>query len=208
MRILMTGSTLAFMPYVLTVDQRGSQRERDLVDEALDQVQTLVPKPVLSFERTAGDEFQGLLDDAAAVLDAVLMLVRRGAWSIGVGIGPVEEPLPASTRAARGPAFVRARAALDEAKQRPDHVAVIGGARPAADADAVLTLLAAVSARRSAAGWEAIALVEQGYTLAEAAERLGVSRQAVGQRLTVALWHQEQQVRPVLVRLLADADTG
>ncbi|MBB5786394.1 hypothetical protein [Jiangella mangrovi] len=194
------------MPFVLTVDQRGSRRSRDLVEDALSTLKQLVHEPLLAFERTAGDEFQGVLAEPAAAVDAARLLLRADAWSVGIGAGPVEEPLPASTRSARGPAFVHAREALDTAKQRPQHVAVVGAeAERAQEADAVLTLLAAVVSRRSPAGWAAIDLVEAGHTFAEAAEILGVSRQAVGQRLSVALWQQERDARPVVARLLHEA---
>ncbi|PSL04598.1 hypothetical protein CLV30_10562 [Haloactinopolyspora alba] len=194
------------MPYVLTVDQRGSRRGRDLVDEGIAVLRRRIPAPTLPFERTAGDEFQGMLADAADAVDAALALVRHGSWSVGLGVGPADEPLPASTRTARGPAFVHARSALDEAKQRTHHVAVVGADEYAHDADAVLSLLAAVLARRTDTGWEAVDLMAEAHTFADAAERLGVSRQAVGQRLAVALWQQERDVRPVVARLLAKSE--
>ncbi|MDP9407923.1 MAG: hypothetical protein M3P95_08660, partial [Actinomycetota bacterium] len=72
------------MPYVLTVDQRASRRGPDRVPEALALLGGGVA-PVLAFERTAGDEFQGVLADPADVVDVVVRLVRHGGWSIGVG---------------------------------------------------------------------------------------------------------------------------
>ena len=193
------------MPFVLTVDQRGSRRAGDRVADLLPRLQRDVPT-VLPFERTAGDEFQGLLDDAAAVVDLVLTLVREGGWSIGVGAGPVQVPLPASTRAATGPAFLAARRAVDAAKQRASHVAVRGAVpAEAADAQAVLGALASLVDRRSEQAWEAIAHVGAGRTQAQAAAALGVSRQAVGQRLAAAQWDLEQELRPTAARLLARA---
>lgn len=194
------------MPFVLTVDQRGSRRSRDLVEDALSTLKQLIHDPLLPFERTAGDEFQGVLAEPAAAVDAARMLLRVDAWSVGIGAGPVEEPLPASTRSARGPAFIHAREALDTAKQRPQHVAVVGsGAERARETDAVLTLIAALLTRRSPAGWAAIDLVESGHTFAAAADILGITRQAVGQRLSVALWQQERDALPVAARLLEEA---
>ena len=46
-------------------------------------------------------------------------LLRAGGWSIGVGAGPVQTPLPASTRAATGPAFLSARRAVEAATRPP-----------------------------------------------------------------------------------------
>jgi hypothetical protein len=81
-------------------------------------------------------------------------------------------------------------------------------AESAQGAEAVLTLAGAVSMRRTPGGWAAIdAWRAAGPTATqeEVAGRLGVSQQAVSQRVAAALWHEEQAVRPVLARLLAEA---
>jgi hypothetical protein len=193
------------VPFVLTVDQRASRRGPDRVAGVLDRLNATVPR-VLDFERTAGDEFQGVLDDPAQVVDVVLDLVRLGGWSIGVGAGPVQTPLPDSTRAATGTAFLCARRAVDAAKQRPSRLAVRGAAPPdAGDAQAVLAALAALLERRSDAAWEAIDLIAAGRTQAQAAAELGITRQAVGQRLAAAAWELERELRPTAARLLARA---
>lgn len=193
------------VPYVLTVDQRASRRTSDRVADALSELNATVPA-VLPFERTAGDEFQGVLAAAAEAVDVVLRLVRLGGWSIGLGAGPVQIPLPSSTRAAAGPAFLSARRAVDAAKQRPTRLAVRGAVPPeAADTQAVLSALAVVVQRRSEQAWEAIALVDAGRTQAQAAAELGISRQAVGQRLAAGLWDLERDLRPTAVRLLSRA---
>jgi hypothetical protein len=192
------------VPFVLTVDQRGSRRSADRVPGVLAAL-SAVPT-VLRFERTAGDEVQGVLDDPAAVVDVVRRLVRDGGWSIGIGAGPVQTPLPGSTRAGAGPAFISARTAVEAAKRRPVRLAVRGAAAdPAADAQAVLTAVAALVERRSDQAWEAIALVEAGRTQAQAATELGITRQAVGQRLAAGLWEVERDLVPAATRLLARA---
>ncbi|SDP34562.1 hypothetical protein SAMN05660199_03680 [Klenkia soli] len=195
------------MPFVLTVDQRASRRGSDRVAGAL---AVLADVPVvLGFERTAGDEFQGVLDHPAAVVAVLVRLVRAGGWSVGIGAGPVQTPLPDSTRAATGPAFLAARRAVDTAKGRPVRVAVQGpDAEAAADAQAVATVLALLLQRRSPQAWEAIDLVAAGRTQAEAAAALGVSRQAVGQRLAAASYEAELDLHPTLGRLLARAEVG
>ncbi len=193
------------MPYVLTVDQKGSRRNPDRVGDVLRELNDAVPA-LLAFERTAGDEFQGVLSDPDQVVDVVLRLVRAGDWSIGVGAGPVQTPLPPSTRAGAGPAFLGARRAVDAAKQRATRVAVRGAVpADAGDAQAVLGALAVVVDRRSEQAWEAISLVGGGRTQAEAATVLGISRQAVGQRLAAGLWDLERELRPTASRLLTRA---
>ena len=193
------------MAFVLTVDQRASRRGPDRVEAVLERLNGKVPT-TLAFERTAGDEFQGVLGDPVHVVDVALRLVRMGGWSIGVGAGPVQTPLPESTRAGAGPAFLAARRAVDAAKQRPFRLAVRGAVPPeAADAQAVLSALAGLVDRRSEQAWAAIELVEEGRTQSDAATALGISRQAVGQRLAAGMWELEKELRPTAARLLARA---
>ena len=193
------------VPFVLTVDQRASRTSPDRVPDTLRRLNAVVPT-VLGFERTAGDEFQGVLADPVVVVDTVMELLRLGGWSSGIGAGPVETPLPRSTRAAAGPAFLSARRAVDAAKQRPARLAVRGVVpTDAGDAQAVLTALAVVVERRSEQAWAAIALVGAGRTQADAATELGISRQAVGQRLAAGLWDLERDLRPTAARLLTRA---
>ncbi len=193
------------MPYVLTVDQRASRRNPDRVPEVLELLNGTV-STVLGFERTAGDEFQGVLAEPDDVVGVVLELVRQGEWSIGIGAGAVQTPLPRSTRAGTGQAYLSARRAVEAAKQRPTRLAVRGAVpADAGDAQAVLSALAVLVERRSEPAWEAIALVDGGRTQAEAAAELGISRQAVGQRLSAGLWDLERDLRPTAARLLTRA---
>ncbi|MFF0813794.1 hypothetical protein ACFYVR_01335 [Rhodococcus sp. NPDC003318] len=189
--------------FVMTVDQRRSRRDHDRVPALLDHFSgAALLRP---FERTAGDEVQAVSADADQVVDIALDLAATGAWSVGIGVGPVETPLPESTRAGRGPAFEAARTAVERAKNLPGSIAV-GGRSAAADAEAALMLLALTVSRRSEAGRAAVAAARSGLTQAETAERLGISKQAVSQRLSVAGWQAEQAGRRLATRLLEDAD--
>ncbi|PJI85615.1 hypothetical protein [Luteimicrobium subarcticum] len=212
--------------FVLTVDQRRSRRGTDLVPELLS-AHERIARPgdgvVLPLERTVGDEAQALLDDAALVVDTVLQVVRDGRWSVGIGVGGVDTPLPGSTRAARGPAYLAARDAVERAKRRPGAARIAvelgldagsGGGdgppaweRAARDAEALLVLLGAVVARRTDAGWEVVdRLARAGATQGDLARDLGVSQQAVSQRLLASMWPEEAAARPLAARLLQEAD--
>ncbi len=57
---------MAVMYYVMTIDQRRSQAGPDAVPAAEELLAGSAP--VRAFERTAGDEIQGLLDDPGAVV--------------------------------------------------------------------------------------------------------------------------------------------
>jgi len=124
--------------FVVTADQRGSRRHGDLVPAALEALGRMRPRPLRRFERTAGDEIQAVCDDPVVVVDIVLVLMRTSGWRIGVGVGPVETPLPRSGRAGRGPAFVAARTAVGAAHANVAQLAVVPapqGGSPAAVGD-------------------------------------------------------------------------
>lgn len=170
---------------VITVDQVGSRGADDLVASAL---AALAAVPALRpFERTAGDEFQGVLDDASALPRVVEPLMRAGSWSVGIGFGDVVRPLPSSARAGRGPAYEHARTAVEAAKGTPWRVCVRAPDPVAATAlEGALWLWATVLDRRSPRGWEVADLLEAGATHAEAARTLGISAPAVTQRARAA----------------------
>ncbi|TDE92488.1 hypothetical protein EXU48_13090 [Occultella glacieicola] len=204
--------------FVLTVDQDASRRRGDRVDAALAGLDAhidargLATDLALPFERTVGDEIQGVVTGAPAALDLVLYLQRRAEWSVGVGVGPVDLPLAGSARASSGEAFVRARAAVERAKGKsvPVPLALDAGERPngaADEAEALVQLLAAVVRRRTERGWEVVDLLTDGVgTAREAASRLGITPQAVSQRLDAAMWSVQDRVHPLAERLLADLD--
>jgi hypothetical protein len=192
---------------VLTADQIDSRRQGDQVDRTLAELAAVSTR--LPFTRTVGDEFQGVLEDPASVVDAILILVRADEWHVGLGLGGLSEPLPDDPRAARGDAFLCARQAVEEAKREPSHLRLIAARETdheTADAEAVLWLLGALWSRRTESGWQAVDLAREGSSQAEIAAELGVSRQAVGQRLAAAQWSAEQAALPAIVRLLARAD--
>lgn len=199
------------MPYpcqmfVLTVDQRRSRRDIDRVPDLLEQCRH--HHLIRPFDRTAGDEVQAVADDAATVATIAVDLVSTLHWSVGIGIGAVELPLPETTRAGRGPAFEAAREAVTRAKIAPASLAVSGPeATTAEDAETAATLVAMLINRRSERGREAVALMAGGLSQSDAADRLGITKQAVSQRLSVAGWQVETAGRSLVTRLLRAANT-
>lgn len=191
---------------VITADQRGSRTGSDLVPQGLAAVTGLGGgRLARAPERTAGDELQVALADADAALQIILHLTREGTWSVGVGIGAVEEPLPAQVRAARGPAFVNARDAVERAKRTPTRLAVTGG-EAGADAEALIRLLLELRDRRTPEGWEVYDLLAEGFTQREAAARLGITAGAVSLRARSAGLRTEEAAIPALERVLRRAD--
>ncbi|MFT4123991.1 MAG: DNA-binding protein [Microbacteriaceae bacterium] len=194
--------------FVLTVDQIGSRSRSDAVSPALRALGERLPEAPLAPERTSGGEFQVLLPAPDRALDTLLWLARTGTWSIGLGIGTVARPLPASIREAAGEAFAAARTAVERAKRRPHRVAVEApaAAEAATRFCALLELLLAVRARRSAEGWELQELLASGLTQSAAAERLGISPQAVSRRAQAADLKADAAAAAALAGLLAELD--
>ena len=213
--------------YVMTIDQRGSSTDVDRVPGLLAEVAKLCPDA--RFERSVGDEIQGVLEHPGPVVELALHALRSGRWYVGIGVGPVELPLPASPREGAGPAFVAARAAVERAKAASSHVplAVVSGGRPrgsaagsaeeppgateCANAEAVLRLIGRVVQDRTAAQWkvvDALRGLRQGQTGAHgtqkiAARQLGITEQSVSRALLRSGWQEEWAARPAAEMLLA-----
>jgi hypothetical protein len=175
--------------FVVLADQVDSRTESDRVPSALDGL--VDAGMLLPYERTAGDEIQGLAATGAAVVASIVALTRLEGWRIGIGVGAVDEPLPTSTRAARGDAYLAARTAISSARRSPVELSLAPGESVGAggygefveDAETALWLLRGTLARRSAEGWELMDLLDAGLTNAQAAASLGISPSAVSQRL-------------------------
>lgn len=207
--------------YVMTLDQRGSSRSEDIVPSTLRQLNAWGKRDgvVLKFERTAGDEVQGTLDSQQAVVDVVTATVRTDVWRIGIGVGDVELPLPRSTRAARGTAYVAARAAIEAARTSPQHLSVVGAPgygdldmlsfnRAITNAESALWLLTSLLRRRTRDGWQVVHLADTGVTQRQVAEQLGVSASAVSQRLRRAGHLEERRGRALASALLHMAEVS
>jgi hypothetical protein len=196
--------------FVVTADQIDSQNSVDLVESALSEVARLGGDDlILPPDRTAGDEIQVATTRAATALDLVLRLVAAETWSVGLGIGDVRTPLPDSTRAMGGSAFVAARAAVESAKQRPNRFSVaVAESRilPAATLEPIVDLLLALRQRRTPEGWELHELLETGLTQAEAAKRLGITPQAASLRAIAAGLRLDREARVAIAALLSHAD--
>ena len=187
---------------VLTIDQRRSRSSDDKVEALVKQANATVPA-VRPFQRTAGDEIQAVMDDASEAIRLAVMMAASGDWSVGIGFGQVETPLPAETRAGRGPAFEFARVAVERAKNTNAHLAVHGPTNEASRLEAELQLTAAVVSKRRATAWEAGTLADEGMTQQQIAVRLGITQQAVSSRLSAALWFEANRMMDEAAKSLA-----
>ena len=198
--------------FVVTINQRDSREVGDLVDDLIEDladVEALVP-----FQRGRGDETQGVLTSADAVVEAALLAMRLRRWHVGIGIGPVELPegeerIDLAT--CEGPGLVASRQAVNRAQKPGERVplAVTGPVTALADeAEAVLRLTGMIVATRTEAEWRVLDLLVPGVRGQQkfVAEALHISTQAVSKASQRSHWTEEQAIRPAAARLLALAD--
>jgi hypothetical protein len=214
--------------YVLTIDQRGSTGDRDRVPGLLAELQGITGSG--RFERSVGDEVQGVVEQPVEVVEIALHALRSGRWYVGIGVGAVDLPLPASPREGSGPAFVAARLAVEKAKSAAAHVPlsvvsgglgrdampaeVWSGAKACANAEAVLRLIGRVVQDRTEAQWkvvDALRTLQQQDGAARhgsqklAARKLGITEQSVSRAVLRSGWQEEWAARPAAEMLLSMA---
>ncbi|WP_104091410.1 hypothetical protein [Arthrobacter sp. GMC3] len=195
--------------FVLTIDQRGSRASQDRVPELLASLADIPTR--LAFERTVGDEVQGLLEDPAAVVDVAMRALRTGHWHVGIGVGGVNSPLPARSHEAAGGAFIAAREAVEKAKKSGARVplCVRGQTVPeAAAAEAVLVLIGDLVRKRSESEWRVVdaLMANQNPLQTEVAHQLGISPQAVSKAILRSGWVEERNGALAAQILLSQAD--
>lgn len=166
---------------------RGRDLHRgDLVRRSAAALRTL---PGLGQVTSLGVEELGLTtEDSEAAISMVMALVSATDWRIGLGTAGTEQ---------------RALAAAQHASRRRVPVGVDVEKRKDPDAEAAFALLAHVLEKRSFEGRQATSLMRQGLNQVEAAAELGVSKQAVSQRLRAAGWQAELSGWQLAVNLVA-----
>lgn len=191
--------------YVVTMDQRNSRYVGDMVPQLVRQLRGIGTG--VEFQRSVADEVQGVTIEARDAVAAALIALRGGSWSVGIGVGRVDDPLPKQINDATGYGMVYARRAAERALKVHDQVplAVEGlELELAAEAQAVLRLLGRMVAVRTEAEWRVVDLMTPGVRGQQklVAEALGITPQAVSKAVVRSLWQEEWAARPAAARLL------
>ncbi|MBT8160804.1 MULTISPECIES: hypothetical protein [Arthrobacter] len=192
--------------FTLTINQRDSRSDGDLVPQLLKDLRHIPAR--LDFDRSVEDEVQGIVDAPHQAVETALIALRTGRWYVGIGVGPVNEPLPSQIKDASGHGLVYARRAVDRLRSGKERVPVaVEGpiAALAAESEAVLRLLGHIVQHRSVAEWRVLDLLTPGVRGQQktVAQELGISTQAVSKALSRAQWAEEHAARPAAARLLA-----
>ncbi|MCU1631970.1 MAG: hypothetical protein JWM61_622 [Micrococcaceae bacterium] len=193
------------MHYVLTINQRDSRDVGDLVGELLKALRYL--PAVVPFQRSVGDEVQGVVDSASTAVDAALRAIRYRRWHVGIGVGGLTPPVPDRIVDAEGYGLVYARRAVNRARKTGERIplAVEGpDGEIAAEAEAVLRLLGQIVYTRTDAEWTVLDLMTPGARGQQkyVAQELGITAQAVSRAVVRSHWMEEWATRPAAARLL------
>ncbi|MDR7400641.1 MAG: SatD family protein [Armatimonadota bacterium] len=186
-------------------DRREWQgRLRDLVDRLNTWHQSDLAAP---FMITLGDEIQGLIRDPRRfppVVATVHSTIRPDRITVGVGIGPIATAPAVRVTEMDGPAFVRAREAVEFGKEAGREVVVVSGT-PAADVvlNALYALLGGIQRRWTVKQWERVSLYRQHRSLEKVAQAVGVSKQAVSLGLRYTVWDRVLEVEQRLPEIVA-----
>jgi len=207
----------------LTIDQRGSTADIDRVPDLIAALRSLTPAP---FERSVGDELQGVVEQAADVVEIALYALRSGHWYVGIGIGTVQLTPGGSPREGSGSGFVAARKAVELAKGSAGQVPLsvvsgsIGrgremppeskeGAMTSANAQAVLRLIGRLVQQRTPAQWRVVDRLRalQGGDGKHGSQKLvarelGITEQSVSRAMLRSGWQEEWAARPAAAMLL------
>lgn len=183
-----------------------SVRRAELVRRSADALATL--PGVGEFESLGVEDICAVVDNATAVCDVVLALLADGDWAIGIGISPkLDDTLElADAAAARAVATAACRPGA-RMGQVYAKVAARGRSSEARDIEAAFALLGFVLNKRTIEGREATALVRSGMNQNEAAAELGISKQAMSQRLQAAGWQAETAGWQLALNLIERANT-
>ena len=212
--------------FAIRASYRGRSRRRGAyvreVAEALGKSSAVLTERVFSVE-----EFVCVVPGPEEAGGVVMSLLQTGDFAIGIGtvVGGepaadlladledlnedsyaaevMEEMIGAAGRAL-APKQRASAVTVRVEKPGPGGVLAPGKAAEAADdVAAAFTLLAHVLSRRTKEGREATALLRAGHLQSEAAEMVGITKQAMSQRLAAAGWRAEQAGWSLAVHLLA-----
>ncbi len=188
------------------LSERGEwqRRLRALVERLNDRHADDLAAP---FMITLGDEIQGLVRDPTGfpqVVTAIHSAIRPDMIAVGVGIGTVATELRVRVTEMDGPAFVRARQAVESGKAAGREVVVVSGL-PLADAvlNALYALMGGVQRRWTDKQWERVNLYRTHRSLEKVADIVGVSKQAISRDLRLTLWDRVLEVEDRLPQIVA-----
>jgi hypothetical protein len=185
-------------------DRPALQRQ---LEQSIEIVNTTLGSALASrFVITLGDEFQGLLSEPEAALNAILAIDaehKTARLRYALGWGTLSTPLRVTAIGMDGPCFHRARDAMTLAKQRDRWVTVAGfGEEADAILNGVLSLIGAVRATWTPIQAETAAIMHDLNVQKEVAAARGVALPTVHKALRGALYGSITEAEEAVRRIL------
>ena len=182
---------------------RGRERRRaELVRQSAEALSTL--PGVGQFAVTGIEDIAAHIETAEATCDTALALLSHGDWALAIAAAPSASTalsLAATTlgvHARAGTVKVGLAFQTEEATTASNELAE--------DIVGAFLMLGHILSRRTMEGREATSMMRAGYSQIEAAAELGISKQAMSQRLQAAGWQAELSGWRLAVRLLSKAE--
>lgn len=177
--------------YAIHARYRGRERRRaQFVAQSAQALSTL--EGAGDFEVIGVEDISAPISSATAVTDITMALLSAGDWAVGIGIGDAPQQAAAKALGAHARAgTVKVRST--ENRELATNIA------------SVCTMLGFILSKRTAEGREATSLMRSGFNQNEAAAELGISKQAMSQRLQAAGWQAEQAGYQLAISLLKQA---
>lgn len=180
---------------MIAVHARYRGRDKARAEVVRRSAEALATLPgVGGFELCSVEDIRADVVGPEHALNVIMALLSDGDWAIGLGI------------TGHGRAVF---AATDAVGTRPAQVKVVvdtpDPGTSANDIEATFALLGYVLHKRTLEGREATSLVRGGLNQNEAAAELGISKQAMSQRLQAAGWQAEQSGWKLALNLLTQA---
>lgn len=190
------------------IDSRKAGLDQDALTHSLNELAH--PALLVPFAVSRGDEVQGIMSGWLSAPQLVRMLrwqCRPHTLRIGIGIGYHDGPFEVDPWKLSGPAFFRARKALESIAATKDPATRVVTEEDGMDTliNSVWLLLDTLMSGWTPGQWEAVMTYEQAGTYDAAAKILGVAAQNVQTRCTAAHWqqiHQAEQSLPQVEGLL------
>lgn len=181
-------------------------RRAELVERSAAALSTL--ESVGEFEFLGVEDICAEVDTATAVCELVMALLADGSWAISIGISgnDAKKVATGGLKTSARPGQVYATVESPVASGAGTKAAKDKAKKDSANIISAFALLSFVLSKRTAEGREATSLVRSGFNQNEAAEELGISKQAMSQRLQAAGWAAEGAGWQLAVNLIAAAN--
>ncbi|MFH0410565.1 MarR family transcriptional regulator [Corynebacterium sp. L4756] len=182
-------------------------RRAELVEQSAVALSTL--EGVGEFDFLGVEDICAEVETATAVCEVVMALLADGSWAISIGVSTKDAKQAATNglKSSARPGQVYATVEPVIASGTGSLASKNKAKTDAANIVSAFALLSFVLSKRTTEGREATSLVRSGLNQNEAAEELGISKQAMSQRLQAAGWAAEGAGWQLAVNLIATANS-